>query len=189
MANEGDRLALEALFDDCHELVAQDALEVVRSPCTRSAWPFWTSSRSPFVSVSASTIATTTSLMAVFAFVGPRPVYSRSSCTAAVEMTAPCLPSRFCDSDRLSRGPKLRVTAATGPWKGPPMSGTQPGLAWSSHRDAVAVLVEAGEPFGEVERSIDALAELSTDQKAALWLFAFSLRDPGADELDALASR
>lgn len=47
--------------------------------------------------------------------------------------------------------------------------------------------IKAGEPFGEVEDSIDAVAELTGDEKAALWLFAFSLRDPAEQQLDARA--
>jgi hypothetical protein len=67
------------------------------------------------------------------------------------------------------------------------VSATQrrPGLA--SYRDAVLEQIEAGEPFGEVEDSIDAVAELTTDEKAALWLFAFSLRDQAEQQLDARA--
>jgi hypothetical protein len=64
------------------------------------------------------------------------------------------------------------------------MSGARQQAALASHRDAVAVLIEAREPFGEVEDSIDEFAELSADEKA-LWLFAFSRRDPAAEELDA----
>jgi hypothetical protein len=44
-----------------------------------------------------------------------------------------------------------------------------------------------GEPFGDVEDAIDDVADLTTDQKAALWLFAFSLRDPSQQQLDARA--
>jgi hypothetical protein len=69
--------------------------------------------------------------------------------------------------------------------RGPPVSGTQPRPALASYRDTVAEQIKAGEPFGYVEDSIDAIAELTTDQKAALWLFAFSLRDPAEQQLDA----
>src|SRR5918999_2628320 len=55
---------------------------------TRSEWPLSTSLRSPLVSVSANTTVTRFSLIRVLAFVGPRPVYSCSSCTAAVEIIA-----------------------------------------------------------------------------------------------------
>src|SRR3954447_24615236 len=54
----------------------------------RAAWPFSASRRSPFVSVSANSTVTTSSLIIVFAFVGPRPVYSRSTPTASVEISA-----------------------------------------------------------------------------------------------------
>lgn len=67
------------------------------------------------------------------------------------------------------------------------MSATQRGSALASYRDTVAEQIESGEPFGEVEDSIDQVAELTTDEKAALWLFAFSLRDPAEQQLDARA--
>ena len=52
------------------------------------------------------------------------------------------------------------------------------------YRDAVTDQMRAGHPFGEVEDAIE-LADLSDDQKAALWLFAFSLRDFGERVRDA----
>jgi hypothetical protein len=55
------------------------------------------------------------------------------------------------------------------------------------HRDAVAERIERGESFGSVEADIDDVTDLSQDQKAALWLFAFSLRDPFEQRLDARA--
>jgi hypothetical protein len=57
------------------------------------------------------------------------------------------------------------------------MSGTRARSALASYRDAVAELFEAGEPFGDIEVAIDEATDLSMDEKAALWLFAFSLRD------------
>jgi hypothetical protein len=69
--------------------------------------------------------------------------------------------------------------------RGPPMSGTQRRPALSSYRDAVAERIRAGDPFGDVEDSIDAVTELTTDEKAALWLFAFSLRDPDEQQMAA----
>ena len=65
------------------------------------------------------------------------------------------------------------------------MSGTRRGLA--GYRDAVAEQLKAGAPFGDIEDSIDAVEELTMDEKAALWLFAFSLRDPDEQQLDARA--
>jgi hypothetical protein len=53
----------------------------------------------------------------------------------------------------------------------------EPALA--PYRDWVTELMEAGEPFGAVEDAIDWLAGLSEDAKAALWLLAFSMREPG----------
>ena len=47
--------------------------------------------------------------------------------------------------------------------------------------------MDTGESFGDVEYAIDEADGLSLDQKAALWLFAFSLRDPEVQRLDARA--
>jgi hypothetical protein len=52
------------------------------------------------------------------------------------------------------------------------MRGTHRIPALAAHRDVVADLIRGGEPFGSVEGSIDAIVELTLDQKAALWLFA-----------------
>jgi hypothetical protein len=57
----------------------------------------------------------------------------------------------------------------------------------ASYRDEVTELIQAGESFGEVEEAIDRLSELTQHQKAALWLFAFSLRDRDEQQRDARA--
>ena len=49
--------------------------------------------------------------------------------------------------------------------------------ALGGFREQVTALTLEGSPFGEVEDAIDAQPELTGDQKDALWLFAFSLRD------------
>jgi hypothetical protein len=67
------------------------------------------------------------------------------------------------------------------------MRGTHQIPALASHRDVVAERMGRGEPFAAVEDTIDAATELSEDQKAALWLFAFSLRDQAQQLLDARA--
>lgn len=55
---------------------------------------------------------------------------------------------------------------------------TTPGApAYSTYRDAVRGLMQADEPFGEVEEAIDN-ADLNEDVRAALWLLAFSMREP-----------
>jgi hypothetical protein len=65
------------------------------------------------------------------------------------------------------------------------VSGTQPRLA--GYRDSVAEQLQAGEPFGAVEDAIDDAEDLTLDEKAALWLLAFSLRDPADQQLAARA--
>lgn len=55
------------------------------------------------------------------------------------------------------------------------MRGTQQARDLDDYRDEVTELVGGGEAFGEIEDAIDDLAGLSLDEKAALWLFAFSL--------------
>jgi hypothetical protein len=67
------------------------------------------------------------------------------------------------------------------------MSGAHSGPALASYRDAVAERIKAGEPFGAVEDAIDEAAGLTADQKSALWLFAFSLRDSSERQVDAPA--
>jgi hypothetical protein len=67
------------------------------------------------------------------------------------------------------------------------MRGTHRSTALGRYRDAVSQLSEGGEPFGALEDRIDELADLSVEQKAALWLFAFSLRDPVEQRLVACA--
>jgi hypothetical protein len=67
------------------------------------------------------------------------------------------------------------------------MSGTQLRPALAGYRDAVTEWIKAGEPFGRVEDAIDRVEDLNQDEKAALWLFAFSLREPAEQQLDARA--
>ena len=67
------------------------------------------------------------------------------------------------------------------------MRGTHRIPALAIYRDAVAARIKRGEPFGAVEDAIDEVADLTQDQKAALWLFAFSLRDRSDQRLDAQA--
>ena len=57
------------------------------------------------------------------------------------------------------------------------MSETTAG-AFASYRDTIIELLEAGETFDQVEQAIDEVAELTEDQRAALWLVAYSNRDP-----------
>jgi hypothetical protein len=68
------------------------------------------------------------------------------------------------------------------------MSGTHTSRApLTSYRDAITDLLDGGEKFGDVEDAIDDVAELTQDEKAALWLFAFSLRDTADQQVDARA--
>jgi plasmid stability protein len=57
--------------------------------------------------------------------------------------------------------------------------------ALADHRHVVTQRITAGEPFGYVEDAIDAADDLSMDEKAALWLFAFSLRPTDDQRRDA----
>lgn len=50
--------------------------------------------------------------------------------------------------------------------------------------DQVEHMMEQGMPFGYVEDAIEAL-RLPSDHKAALWLLAWSLRDPAVQLQDA----
>jgi hypothetical protein len=59
--------------------------------------------------------------------------------------------------------------------------------ALAGFRDKVTEMTEQGVPLGTVERAIDAQPALTEDQKAALWLFAFSLRDRSGKRRQARA--
>ena len=66
------------------------------------------------------------------------------------------------------------------------MSGTYP-TSLVDYQEQVEGMIEAGEVFGVVEDTINAAA-LVEDQKAALWLLAWSSRDSWAQRRDALAA-
>ena len=63
----------------------------------------------------------------------------------------------------------------------------QASFAFADYRDEVTDRMEAGETFGEVEDAIDQAPDLSEDVKAALWLLAFSMREPCEQLRDARA--
>lgn len=65
------------------------------------------------------------------------------------------------------------------------MGGSTQRMTMAGYRDAVTELIRSGAPFGDVEDAIDELAHVHVDERAALWLLAFSLRDPAGHELDA----
>jgi hypothetical protein len=67
------------------------------------------------------------------------------------------------------------------------MRGTHGIPALTTYRAEVEYLMSAGEPFGGVEDSINGIADLTEDEKAALWLFAFSLRSADEQQHDARA--
>jgi hypothetical protein len=71
------------------------------------------------------------------------------------------------------------------------MSATDARPAIASYRDAVTELVQADKPFGDVVDAIDALADLTRTQKAALRRFAFSLhvRAISTRHMSAMAGR
>ena len=55
------------------------------------------------------------------------------------------------------------------------------------HQDVVEGMLDASEPFGEVETFINEAAALDQDEKAALWLLAWSLREAWVQRREALA--
>ena len=55
------------------------------------------------------------------------------------------------------------------------------------HQDVVKGMMDASEPFGEVEDFINKAAPLDQDEKAALWLLAWSLRDTWTQRREAVA--
>ena len=63
------------------------------------------------------------------------------------------------------------------------MTKTAP-LSYDRGREQVEDMFDRGVPFDHVEDAIDS-ARLSQTHKAALWLFAWSLRDPALQRRDA----
>ena len=57
------------------------------------------------------------------------------------------------------------------------VSEAHPEPALARYRESITELMTAGEPFGAVEDLIERSADLAENAKAALWLFAFSMRD------------
>jgi len=55
------------------------------------------------------------------------------------------------------------------------------------HQDVIEGMMSASEPFGEVETFINEAGVLDQDEKAALWLFAWSLRDAWTQRREALS--
>jgi hypothetical protein len=66
------------------------------------------------------------------------------------------------------------------------MSSTRPD-SLGEYQDQVEGMIQAGELFRDVEDIINA-ADLVEDQKAALWLLAWSAREPWVQRQDALAA-
>ena len=56
-----------------------------------------------------------------------------------------------------------------------------------SHRDVINGMMDAGQSFGEVETFINEAAALDQDEKAALWLFAWSFREGWIQRREAQA--
>jgi len=55
------------------------------------------------------------------------------------------------------------------------------------HQDVVRGMMDASQPFLEVETFINEAAALGEDEKAALWLLAWSSRDTLVQRREALA--
>jgi len=60
-------------------------------------------------------------------------------------------------------------------------------LSFGRSAEQVEGMMNQGTPFTRVEEAINA-ADLSRDHKAALWLLAWSLRDPARQRRDAWLS-
>jgi hypothetical protein len=60
-------------------------------------------------------------------------------------------------------------------------------LVLGDYQYQVESMMSSREPFGDVEATIGR-AELTDDQKAALWLLAWSLREPRMQRRDAEAT-
>jgi hypothetical protein len=54
------------------------------------------------------------------------------------------------------------------------------------HQDVIEGMMDASDPFGDVEIFINEAVALDQDEKAALWLLAWSLRDTWTQRREAL---
>ena len=54
------------------------------------------------------------------------------------------------------------------------------------HQDVIKGMMDASDPFGDVEIFINEAVALDQDEKAALWLLAWSLRDTWTQRREAL---
>jgi hypothetical protein len=63
----------------------------------------------------------------------------------------------------------------------------QPPLAWKLYQDRVEKLMATSLPFADVEDVINR-TDLRDDAKSALWLLAWSLREPMVAQQDARAT-
>ena len=59
--------------------------------------------------------------------------------------------------------------------------------ALDNHQAVINGMMDASQPFGDVETFIDEAAELDRDEKTALWLLAWLLRDGWIQRQEALA--
>jgi hypothetical protein len=87
-----------------------------------------------------------------------------------------------CSSGKRDCGPPGTAVAA-GP-EGEVGMHARPTLDY--HQDVVEGMMDASEPFGKVETFINEAAALDHDEKAALWLLAWSLRGARAQRKEAL---
>jgi hypothetical protein len=55
------------------------------------------------------------------------------------------------------------------------------------HQELIEGMMSASEPFGDVETFINEAAVLDQEEKAALWLLAWSLRDAWVQRREALS--
>jgi cytochrome c-type biogenesis protein CcmH/NrfG len=55
------------------------------------------------------------------------------------------------------------------------------------HQDVIKGMMDASDQFGDVETFINEAVALDQDEKAALWLLAWSLRDTWTQRREALA--
>ena len=62
-------------------------------------------------------------------------------------------------------------------------------MSMVEEQSRIIAMMERGATFDDVEEDVINQAPCDDDEKAALWLFAFALRDPSAEELHARATR
>jgi hypothetical protein len=108
--------------------------------------------------------------------------FSRKTRTVRLQFAAPGV---ACSVSQTGTALPKPIRTAAGPRRARCEMCTSSTLGY--HQDVIEGMMSASEPFGQVETFINEAAVLDQDEKAALWLLAWSLRDAWTQQREALS--